>query len=70
MSENCDFFNFRQSLSALSISDVNKEKRIGWCLDRVLSKLSDVTWTDECSVQLESHRKIRVESFFKDSEQA
>ena len=43
------------------INEVNKEKRMEWCLDRVLSndlRLSDVIWTDECSVQLESHRKI------------
>ena len=43
------------------INEVNKEKRMEWCLDRVLSddlELSDVIWTDECSVQLESHRKI------------
>jgi transposase len=43
------------------ISDVNKEKRMEWCLDRVISDdldLEDVIWTDECSVQLESHRKI------------
>ena len=42
------------------ISEVNKEKRMEWCLDRVLNdfELSDVIWTDECSVQLESHRKI------------
>ena len=43
------------------ISDVNKEKRMEWCLDRVISndlELSDVIWTDECSIQLESHRKI------------
>ena len=43
------------------ISELNKEKRMEWCLDRVLSndlELSDVIWTDECSVQLKSHRKI------------
>ena len=43
------------------ISEVNKDKRMDWCLDRVLSndlELSDVIWTDECLVQLESHRKI------------
>ena len=43
------------------ISEVNKEKRMEWCLDRVISgdlDLSDVIWTDECSVQLESHRKV------------
>ena len=43
------------------ISEVNKEKKIEWRLDRVLLndlELSDVIWTDECSVQLESHHKI------------
>lgn len=42
------------------ISEVNKEKRMEWCLDRVISDdldMEDVIWTDECSVQLESHRK-------------
>jgi len=32
-----------------------------WCLDRIAEgdlELSDVIWTDECSIQLESHRKI------------
>ena len=32
-----------------------------WCLDRVIAgdlEFDDVIWTDECSVQLESHRKI------------
>ena len=31
-----------------------------WCLDRVIAgdlDLDDVIWTDECSVQLESHHK-------------
>ena len=42
------------------ISEVNKEKRMEWCLDRVIGDdkdMEDVIWTDECSVQLESHRK-------------
>jgi len=32
-----------------------------WCLDRIAEgdlELSDVIWTDECSIQLESHRNI------------
>ena len=32
-----------------------------WCLDQVLSgdlEFKEVIWTDECSVQLESHWKI------------
>ena len=43
------------------IAEVNKEKRMTWCLDRIAEgdlQLSDVIWTDESSIQLESHRKI------------
>ena len=43
------------------ISEVNKEiKRVELCLDRVIAgdlDLDDVIWTDECSVQLKSHRE-------------
>jgi len=42
------------------ISEINKEKRMTWCLDRVAEgnlELSDVILTDESSIQLESHRK-------------
>ena len=40
------------------ISDVNKEKRVDWCLNQGLAGDLEFIWTDECSVQLESHRKI------------
>lgn len=43
------------------ISEVNKEKRMTWCMDRVAEDdldFTDVVWTDECSIQVESHRKI------------
>ena len=43
------------------ITEVNKEKRMTWCLDRIAGRdlqLSDVIWTDESSIQLESHWKI------------
>ena len=43
------------------ITEVNKEKRMKWCLDRIAEgdlQLSDVIWTDESSIQLELHRKI------------
>ena len=29
-----------------------------WCLNQVLACDLEFIWTDECSVQLESHRKI------------
>ena len=43
------------------ISEVNKEKRVTWCMDRIAEgdlELSNVIFTDESSVQLECHRKI------------
>ena len=54
-------WTMKRTRYCLLISEVNKEKRIEWCLDRVLSndlQLSDMIWTDECLVQLKSHWKI------------
>ena len=42
------------------IREVNKEKRLQWCQERIQKndlQLQDVIFTDESSVQLESHRK-------------
>ena len=42
------------------IREVNREKRVEWCLDRVIAgdlDLDDVIWTDECFVQVKSHPK-------------
>ena len=42
------------------ISESNKDKRLKWCTERTEQhdlQLDDVIWTDECTVQLESHRK-------------
>lgn len=42
------------------IQDVNKEKRLLWCKERIEKndiELDDVIFSDESSVQLESHRK-------------
>lgn len=43
------------------ISDGNKDKRLDFCKELITSndlELADVIWTDECSVQMETHRKI------------
>ena len=43
------------------ISDTNKEKRLEWCKQQQKSgdlDFANVVWTDECTVQLESHRRI------------
>ena len=39
------------------IRDANKEKQLEWCCERVSEgdTFSDVIWTDECTVQLESN---------------
>ena len=47
------------------ISEANQEKRVEWCKKRVDTgdmDFDDVLFTDECTVQLESHRRI---TFYK-----
>ena len=42
------------------ISETNREKRKKWSEERIAQndlELKDVIWTDECTVQLEPHRK-------------
>lgn len=43
------------------ISNTNKEKRLEWCQKCTEDgdTFDDVTWSDECTVQLESHRKVQ-----------
>ena len=43
------------------ITETNKEKRLKWCEERQQTndlQFSDVIFTDECTIQLESHRKV------------
>ncbi len=43
------------------ISETNQEKRVQWCEQQTESgdlDFENVLWTDECTVQLESHRRI------------
>ena len=47
------------------VSDANQEKRVEWCKERVEMgdmDFDDVVFSDECTVQLESHRRI---TFYK-----
>ena len=42
------------------ISENNKEKRVTWCQQQLRTSdldFENVVWTDECTVQLESHRR-------------
>ncbi len=40
------------------IRDANKQKRLDWALANTDRNFADVIWTDETSVQLESHRRF------------
>jgi len=53
-------WNSKRTRYCAMIIEINKGKRMTWCIDRVAEgdlELSDVIWTDESSIQLESHRK-------------
>ena len=55
-------WTFRGSSYCQLIRDSNKEKRLSWALrckdEAVACGFKDVLWTDECSVQLETHRRF------------
>ena len=40
------------------IRDANKEKRVAWAREHVDDNFDEVIWTDEATVQLESHRRF------------
>ena len=40
------------------IRDANKEKRVAWARQYIGDDFEDVIWTDETTVQLESHRRF------------
>ncbi len=51
-------WTFRGAAYCQMIRDANKQKRLYWALDKTDRKFADVIWTDETSVQLESHRRF------------
>ena len=54
-------WNAKKTRYCALITDVNKENRVTWCLDRLIDEdmdIDDVVWTDKSSVQLEPQRKI------------
>ena len=40
------------------IRAVNREKRLRWAMDNLHTNFTDVIWTDEITVQLETHRRF------------
>ena len=51
-------WTFRGSSYCQLIRQPNKEKRLQWALDNITDTFEDVVWTDETTVQLETHRRF------------
>ena len=51
-------WTFRGSAYCQLIRDVNKQKRLDWTQLNMGDAFDDVIWTDETSIQLESHRRF------------
>ena len=49
---------FRGSSYCQLIRNVNKDKRLEWAKESIGKDFSDVVWTDECSIQLSTHRRF------------
>lgn len=50
-------WTFRGSAYCQLIRDANKIKRLDWARQNITDTFANVIWTDEASVQLETHRK-------------
>ena len=51
-------WTFRGNLFCQLICNENKKKRLELAIENLGKDFSDVVWTDECSVQLSSHRRF------------
>ena len=51
-------WTFRGSAYCQLIREVNKGKRLAWASEHLHDAFEDVIWSDECTVQLESHRRF------------
>ena len=51
-------WTFRSSAYCQLIREANKVKRLAWAQQHLGDSFEDVIWTDECSVQMESHRRF------------
>lgn len=51
-------WTFRGSAYCQLIRDANKAKRLQWARDNIEIFFDDIVWTDETSVQLESHKRF------------
>ena len=51
-------WTFRGSSYCQLIRNANKVKRLEWAKENIGKDFGDVVWTDECSIQLSSHRRF------------
>ena len=51
-------WTFRGSAYCQLIREANKTKRLLWAQQYIDDSFENVVWTDECSVQLETHRRF------------
>ena len=51
-------WTYRGSAYCQLIRDVNKEKRLQWARDHLNDEFTNVVWTDETTVQLETHKRF------------
>ena len=51
-------WTFRGSSYCQLIRHENKQKRLDWARRHLTDGFEDVIWTDECTVQMESHRRF------------
>lgn len=51
-------WTFRGSAYCQLIRHANKVKRLQWARDNIRKDFDDVVWTDETTVQLETHRRF------------
>ena len=51
-------WTFRGSAYCQLIRDKNKAKRLNWAREHLQDTFDNVIWTDECTVQMESHRRF------------
>ena len=54
-------WTFRGSAHCQLIGEVNKTKRLEWAEQHKDDDFENVIWTDECTVQLESHRRFLLQ---------
>ena len=51
-------WTYRGSAYCQLIRETNKDKRLAWAQAHLHDTFDDVTWTDECTIQLETHRRF------------